>query len=499
MKRHIVSLLLLALLVSLSVSGANAKNVQDASSYEMTATEGLVSGVPYVWQEINGFCAWAATSMAVQAAGVDLTLHDVFAASTIGFSFSYVNYNDTILMYPGALYLQAEPTQFLCDMYGLNLTVFFDVDTPAADTLYDVWTSRDITTYLLQGEEGAFTLMRYAIDIGFPLLISVDPSWLPAEDYNDLRSQGLTGGGHAVLIVGYNDTGGYATIMDPGVGSFGNNFGYPEDGRGEYAEISYTALNNAWLNRYYICMLITPWDKNDPIQPNPDRTSEIGKKIRDKMLGVPAAYYADTSTALLWDFGEGAFRAMSHDLSREGIAEYLDIFTGISGEREFKASILEFIGIGLEAQVTLQCLSYRASLATIPRLLPDANLTDFLAYGKLALSHFDALANNATLVYPGNFTQYDGFVYETFHSLATSYNATGNLSQGLVDAGDDLDTICWHLEEIANSWLAAGNALLEIWPNDFLSEYGLIVVIGAAAIGVLAVIVVLYIKRVPSQ
>jgi hypothetical protein len=379
-------------------------------------------------------------------------------------------------------------------MYGLNLTTFFDVSTPNADALYDLWTGRGINTYLLQGEAGAFTLMRYAIDLGFPLLISVDPSWLPAEDYNILRSQGLTGGGHAVLIVGYNDTAGYATIMDPGVGSFGDSFGYPEDGRGEYAKISYTSLNNAWMIRHYISMLITPLD-----EPNPYRTTEIGKEIRDKMLGVPAAYYADANTALLWDFGEGAFRAMSNDLSREGLEEYLDVFTGMNGEREFKASLLEFIGIGLEAQVTLQYLSYRTALDVLPALLPEANLTDFLSYAELALTHFEALADNSTLIYPANFTQYNGFVYETFHSLAISYNVTGSLTQGFETVGDDLDMICWHLEEIANSWLAAGNALAKIWPNDFFSEYGLILAIGAAAVGALAAIVILYIRRVPSQ
>ncbi|MFW9913836.1 MAG: hypothetical protein ACFFEU_15260, partial [Candidatus Thorarchaeota archaeon] len=89
-------------------------------------SEGIVENVPYVWQEINGLCAWAATSAAIQAAGVDLDLHDVLAATSVGFSFAYVRYNDTWLIYPGPIYMQAEPTQFLADLYGLNLTMYFD-------------------------------------------------------------------------------------------------------------------------------------------------------------------------------------------------------------------------------------------------------------------------------------------------------------------------------------------------------------------------------------
>ncbi len=495
MKRYVLAIAIAALLTSLfAVSEAEAIGYGSLPEIRGHATDGIVSDVPYVWQEIDGLCAWAATSMAVQAAGVDLDLYDILASSVVGFSFSYLHYNSSILMFPGPMDLQVEATDFLCDLNGLNMTAFFDVGLDVADELYDLWTSRGINTQLLNGEQGAFALMHHAIDSGYPLLISVDPLWLPAEDYNPLRALGIEGAGHGILIVGYNDTGGYATIMDPGVGTFGDYYGYPVDGRGEYAEISYTALNNAWFKRSYMSILITPGDSALV-----DRSADLGKSIRDKLLGDPSAYYADVNMAILMDFGEGAFRQISEDFSPEGIADYFDIFTGMAGEREFKTHVLEIFGIGLQKQTTLQYLSYRKALESLPSLMSDVNLAQFIGNATLALPHFESLANNSTSIYLVNTTKYEGFVYETFHNISILYNSTGDLAAALELMQTNLNEITDHFEAIADSWLRSGEALAIIWPRGGITDYVPLVVVGALGVGALFVLVILYIRRLPSQ
>ena len=173
-----------------------SSEVQLTDSTMVLADEGLLDGVPYVWQEMNGFCAWAATSIAFQYAGVDADLHDLFALSSIGFTFGYIRYNDTMLMFPGALYDQVGPVDFVADLYGVNYTQYFDQDTPGAEQAVQVYESQGINVGLLNGEEGAFNLMRSSIDAGYPLLISVDPIWLPGDDYDVLREAGASGGGH---------------------------------------------------------------------------------------------------------------------------------------------------------------------------------------------------------------------------------------------------------------------------------------------------------------
>jgi hypothetical protein len=57
---------------------------------------GSISGVPYVWQEMNGFCQNAAVTMAINAAGVPLSLHDYFAVSGIGVSTITLQYPELV-------------------------------------------------------------------------------------------------------------------------------------------------------------------------------------------------------------------------------------------------------------------------------------------------------------------------------------------------------------------------------------------------------------------
>ncbi len=263
-------------------SNSDYSNVE--RSY-ITSAEAILPPVSYVWQEINGFCAWAATAMAMQYAGADVSLYDVFAASSIGFSFAYFHINDTMLMIPGSLYTQAQPTHYLAGLYGIDYTLYVDTSIPNFEQNVQVWENEGLTIGVTDGEDEAFDLMRDTIDSGYPLLVSVDPSWLPAADYDILRAEGLSGGGHAILLVGYNDTEHSVTYLDPGVGSFGDDYGYPEDGRGNYTMITYTALNNAWSNRFYISNTFIP-NGDAPVVVD----DSLGPLIRDKLLGVGAIY-----------------------------------------------------------------------------------------------------------------------------------------------------------------------------------------------------------------
>jgi hypothetical protein len=469
-------------------------SIQVATSIPANDNSALLPGVDYVWQEINGFCAWAATTIAMRYAGVGVDLHDVFAISGIGFSFAYIRYNDTLLMYPGALYQQLEPTAFMAELYGLNLSVYYSSELEGAVQQQQIWESQGISTTLLDGQSEAFDLMRRTIDDGYPLIISVDPSWLPASDYDILREQGLSGGGHGVVVVGYNDTEGVATIIDPGVGSFGENFGYPYDGRGNYSEITYTALNNAWSNRYYITILLKPGTGIVD-----DLSSKLGPYIRARLLGEGASYAPTSASAYLWKYGETGFRALSSDMTQEGLTSYLSVFDGIENEREFKTSALVFIGLGLEAQITLQYLSFRSAFPRVSKFIPDVDLSEFNIAAESSLSHFEALVDNTTLIFPGNITPHDSLISNTFTGIASIYNSTGDLDSAFQDYTTALDEISNHLLLIADSWQDAGNILSEIWPIDPLMGLGIPILLLSVAAVVVVVILIVYIKKSSSQ
>ena len=493
-KIYSLAALILVVLLIVPITAQEPVAIVDSQSPFTVSAEGLLPPQEYVWQEINGFCAWAATSMTMQYAGVDLSMYDVFASSTIGFSFAYFRFDDTLLMYPGALYTQVEPTQFLADLYGVNYTLYVGDDIPALEQNVQVWQGEGIQVGVLDGQSDAFDLMRTTIDQGYPLLISVDPSYLPAYDYDFLRAGGFAGGAHGILIVGYNDTEASATILDPGVGSIGENFGYPDDGRGNYTKILYTSLIDAWSSRYYISNTFLPGTPSStPVD------DKLGPMVRDKLLGVGSIYSPSSPNAVVGKFGEAAFRQMSADITAEGLKSFLSEFDGIVDETNFKAYLLFFIGAGLEAQVTLQYLSYRTALESLPALMSETDLTAFIEAGEEALPAFDNIADNSTLIFPGNFTHMTGSVATTFLEMAETFNSTGDIDATLATYETTLDSISADLLTIADSWRDAGNALAEIWPNDFLTVYGPVLAFAGGGVAALIIGVIWWMGRKPSQ
>jgi hypothetical protein len=493
-KPYHLAVLVFVILLIVPISAQESATIVKQNSQFTVSQSALLPAHEYVWQEINGFCAWAATTMAMQYAGVDLTMHEVFAATTIGFSFAYFRFDDTWLMYPGALYTQAEPTQFLANLYGVNYTIYLGNSIPNLEQTVQVWQSEGIRVGVLHGQTDAFDLMRDTIDSGYPLLISVDPTYLPSSDYDILRAQGSSGGGHGILIVGYNDTIGAATIVDPGVGSFGDDFGYPDDGRGNYTEITYTALIDAWSNRYFISNTFFPG--TPPTSPIDDR---LGPMVRDKLLGVGHIYSPSSANAIVGKFGQAAFRKMSEDISITGLTTFLSQFDGYDDEISFKASLLYFVGLGLEAQLTLQYLSYRTALQSLPDLMPDTNLTAFLIAGEDALPAFENLVDNSSLIFPGNISQITGTVSQTFLEIAETFNATGDLDTALAPHESFLESISENLLTIADSWKAAGDELAKYWPNDFLTVYGPTVLVVGSGVGVLVIGLIYWIWKKESQ
>ncbi len=456
-----------------------------------------ISGVPYVWQELNGFCTWAALTTAFRCAGADIDMYDMFALTGVGFSFAYLRYNDTMIMYPGVMYMQAEPADFAADLLGLNLTIYMDADMPGADQYKQIWEGRGVRVGLLDGYSDAFELMRSSIDSGCPLVVSVDPSWLPAPDYDYLRERGLSGGGHAVVLVGYDDHNGSVTFMDPGVGSFGDMYGYPDDGRGNYSVMTYTTLRSAWQERYFISMLVRPMGTPTVTPGDTAFSDTLGPAVRDRLLGAPAAYFADATTSLIWHFGETGFRELSKAVTADGLTEYLSVF----GDQPsaFRASLVLFIGLAVESQVTLQYLSFRKAATSLARFMPDVDLSDFEESAAAALPHMAALSDNGTLLHPGNLSQCTGPVASLFRAIADELNATDDYEGTLRAHSAELAQVSTHLLGIADAWKSAGEALADIWPNNPLVVYAPLIAVGSFAVGALVVVVVLWARRRPSQ
>lgn len=479
--------IIIILTIILSVSAPRAIDTNSSSvvkiDYSLPTEAGEVTGVPYVWQEINGFCNWASVTMALQHIGVSLDLHGLFAASGIGFSASYLRFEENLMFWPGAFYRQLAPLYVVSSLYGLNTTIYMDSSTDIGIAYHSI----GVNYTSVDGWQRALTLMRQTIDSGYPLLLWVDPYYLPHSDYDVARELGITSSisqsGHTLLVVGYNDTSENAQLMDPGIGAFGDNFGFPSDGSWYY-DINYTSLRSAWGSLAYGAFLIKP-DSGKVV----DFEEQLGRYTIERMRGERTSYLTEgEEDNFFWNFGADAYRGLAYDFTAESLSDYIEYFE--VSDPNIKAILLRSIGMRTEGFLSIQYLSYRTAIETLPLLLPNKDLDEFMSTSREALPHFEALSANSTMI---EIDYYGGATITTFTfcNIASSCNSTtsGDVQAAVNEHDDDLDLIRGHLMKIADVWDAAADALERALEGD---ETTPLILLSATAIGivVLAIIVV---------
>jgi hypothetical protein len=451
--------------------------------FQLGEDSAYINDIPYVWQEINGFCHWASLTMALHCAGVELNLHELFAVSGLGFSAAYVRFNETALMMPGVGFRQQGQLLQICELYGLEHKLYLDGNKGWTNMFLDSYELWGLNAHAHDGESEAFDIMKDSIDEGYPVVLWTDPYYLPAVDYDLVRQYGLKqsesapASGHSILAVGYNDTAETVNIMDPGVGAFGDDFGYPDDGRWNYT-MNYTSLSQAWNVLGYGITIVKAG--NGPIADFSDTLAEL---VIDRLRGERQSYAEDTEDIFFVLFGESAYRGLSYDMTVEGIKSYVEQFE----DPEIQFIVLANMGIELEGANTLQYLSYRSALESLPRFLPDLDLSGFLEVGREALHHMAELSQNGSLT--GHY--YESLLTDTFIDIALDFNSTGNLDSALECQLENITIIADHLLAIADAWDSAANALetaISINPLDspFLTIVG---------VGVVVVVIVIVIWR----
>jgi len=450
-----------------------------------------VEDVPYVWQQLNGYCHWAALSMILQKAGAPLDLAGVFAASGIGFSTFMVRDEAVLHFWPGPWVRQMVPVKIISDLYGLNLTFCIDPESGLGTTSSEGLELIGFNYTLLNGEFGAFTLLRNTIDDGYPLSLWVDPYYLPPEDYDILRELNSTSAeslsGHAIVVVGYNDSAQTVQIMDPGTGACEPNYGFPSDGRWYYS-LNYTTLNEAWAALGYGTIIVQPGDGTVE-----NHNYQLVNLICSRLLGDRSSYALDLVDVPSVSFGAPAFRQLALDLSPNGLIAFLNELSELPTVRQTHIDTLAMYGPYLETMLTVQYWAYKGALDALSQLVTGYDLTTFIEIGKQALPHFDALSHNGSLTEIGTPTHHS-LMLNTFQGLANTLQSTGNLEQALADYGDDLAEISAHLSSIANVWESAGfhlSVLLGQNPIPLVVS----VVIGGSIILCVALVGLLFYRR----
>ena len=450
---------------------------------------GHIEGIPYVWQEVNGLCYWSSVDMALQYAGIDIDLRQFFAASGIGFSAAYIMIDDIQLFVAGMGFRQQQQIPAIAELLGVDYIAYFDSNSPWIQTVEPLWARAGFDLELVDGSDQAFEKMKDAIDEGYPAILWVDPYWLPAIDYVELRdylrpqNPASPSSGHAIVVIGYNDTSGEVEVLDPGVGAFGEYHGYPSDGRYHYS-MNYSTLDIAWNTLGYGNVVIR--SSGEPVESQEQR---IGNYLVERLLGNRTSYAPDLEDVFFASFGEQAFRGLSLDTTVDGISTYLDQFDYI----DEKISVLQFTGYSHELFMTLQYIAFRGGLESLPSLLPSYDLTRVLELGRNAYPHMAALSANESLTDLG-YGLNGSLLSTTYMSISESYATSHDLDSALEENAQGIEALAAHFLAIADAWQAAGEALqsiLEESPPVLFMTVG----IGVLTTGIFVVLVVVRRRR----
>jgi hypothetical protein len=449
--------IIIVIVILLSLGAPRESTLRTASlmstDYGLPADSGQVTDVPYVWQELNGFCHWATLSMALQSIGIQLDLAEVLAASGAGFTAGYVRYEDIWLFRAGSSYRQQSTLETVADILGFEVEFYLDTDStdfgpPFALTLQ----THNVNWTEIDGWDDAFQLLKGGIDSGFPVAIYANLQNLPASDYDLFRDLGITDTTptHSILITGYNETSGTAHVMDPAIGLLDDSASYPEDGSWFY-EINFTSLNQAWLGCYAVTII-------KPGSASKDYTQNLAYYILDRLRGDRTSYAPGFEDIYYWNYGSNAFRAMAADFSDTGLSSFMEEFDEYN--LPTRSIILQELGFGIETRLTQQYEAYRAAIDALPGLLPDFNLQSFVSEGKLAFEHFELFADNSTVntpFYPASVK----LVTKTIDKIAYQYEHVldGDLASAASMYEEELAEIRTHLTAIADIWDAAADAL----------------------------------------
>jgi hypothetical protein len=491
-KYKVVFLLALLLPLVSTPVGMNLDNINiqqiDTNQVSQIPDAYYIHDVPYVWQEVNGYCASAAISMVLQSMNMDLDLHDLFSVMGTGFSAIYIGIDQTRTLYPGVLIRQPEYLQFFFDLYGLEFTTYLDTRESfgrEGANNYDRL-SVEYIDYANSTTPSPFDIVRNTISSDIPLAVAVDLYYLPPEDYADYRQYGAPldayGVAHAITIVGYNDTSQEIYIQDPGVGLFGDDAGYPDDGRWNYT-MSYFDFNQAWQSAGYVTFKFT--QGTGPIDNFEER---LGEHLIERLRGDRSGYFEEFDAFYLSP-GKSAFSALGLDLTVDSIADYARYFLEVN-----KDEALLSLGHITEMFLTIQYHGYLHGLDTIQDVLPGVDLTAFFDAADDALPHFEVLTCNESIQTLVGMKSRDTLLFNTFEGIANDFQSSGNLEESIGNHQGGLDEIRGHLFAIADSWNAAADALeaaLDLPVDTEPLDASIPIVLAGAAIIILAVVIYL--------
>ncbi|MFQ6125585.1 MAG: C39 family peptidase [Candidatus Heimdallarchaeota archaeon] len=409
----------------------------------------MIPNVPYVWQEVNGLCAWASLNAVFRYFDANTTLARLLDVSGTGFGFLYLRADPTLLFFTGPLGSQIPDTDFLAKIYGFNITWYFGEETPGIDQLKPVLEEHDMNVIMLPSFSDGLEALKQDLHNNIPVVVSINPlRFSTIRDYQAIALPNTVIVGHGVVVVGYNNT--HIFVNDPGVGSFGNEYGFPTDQRGTYAPIPLEDFQLAWEDRDLLATKFIP--KPDFNFAAEKLYGHAIERIIAKLEGDESAY--SYSQVMMW-LGADAFLKMGTDVQPEEFEEILNNWDDyFEQNRTQLVTTVASVKMAYLGALTLTYEAMQRAATDLSALLYGLDpYVDALNSLDHALNQFDDLVDFAVLQFLGddskrmNQTLFD----EAFDPLIQALKEGRSLDTALQTSATQFETLSTQITNIGSA------------------------------------------------
>ena len=265
--------LIFAAILSFSVTASQLKK----SDYLISETPDshIIDGVPYVGQETSFFCAYASFTMLINSFNhINTSLQDVVYYSGMGYSLTYPDFMKKRFPIIGTISSQfSKDNKFLTSLFGLSPKSWNPIDNSIPEDRY--W-------------QEYWNRVKENISSNVPVLTSANPyklsSFRSILNLPDLFWDIFQSGGHAIVIVGYNESNSSVCYHDPALALFG----LPEYGR--YAWMDLSDFNEAIQTSAGVNYAVLIFEQiSDPLSKK-DAFNKSHLRNLEKMKGNTSAY-----------------------------------------------------------------------------------------------------------------------------------------------------------------------------------------------------------------
>lgn len=324
----------------------------------------LIDGVPYVSQETNFYCSYAAITMIFNYYKRNTSLDEILYSSGIGYSLLYQrSYGLTFqhLFLGGYLLCQnINEQEFLASLFALSYEIWYPDLTSTSDSEY--W-------------QEYWPKIKNHISNDVPVITSVDPYSIPylreklnSDDFH---------GGHALVLVGFNESNNTVCYNDPAAGLWN------DEENGTYVYLSQDIFRGAVQNTTGTKYVISVYLNNSGVLPiiKEQRFQKAHERNIQKMKGE-IGVRPNLRQLFFAHSGINALKTFKKDLRMGLFRRMLTVFvygklpvdyTYISIEKQNASQYLKNIKNSLDDPSLINICNYESSL-----LQKEANQWDEL-------------------------------------------------------------------------------------------------------------------------